>query len=162
LVTLLTAYSLESRAGFISHRRRSWDSPFGGFTFPEVSAGFRLGEPTYRSLGGVPDAEAPNRPSQAAVSGSMPPGSASRPCECLARQSPAPPLGFAPLGPTGGDLGLDFSGPPLARFAGSAITRRIRRRLRVSIGLRLAPPDNNTGVRAGWDYPSGVLAPARS
>jgi hypothetical protein len=115
----LTAYSLESRAGFVSHRRRSWDSPFGGFTFPEVSAGFRLGEPTYRSLGGMPDAEAPNRPSQAAISGSLPPGSALRPCECLARRSPAPPLGFAPLGLAGEDLGLDFSGPPLARFAGS-------------------------------------------
>jgi hypothetical protein len=40
LVTLLTAYSLESRAGFISHRRRSWDSPFGGFLSREVSQPF--------------------------------------------------------------------------------------------------------------------------
>jgi hypothetical protein len=29
LVTLLTACSLQARAGFVSHRRRSWDSPFG-------------------------------------------------------------------------------------------------------------------------------------
>jgi len=29
LVTLSAAYSLRSLAGFVSHRRRSWDSPFG-------------------------------------------------------------------------------------------------------------------------------------
>jgi hypothetical protein len=38
LVTLLTVYSLESRAGFVSHRQRSWDSPFEGFPFREASA----------------------------------------------------------------------------------------------------------------------------
>jgi len=43
LVTLLTAYSLESRAGFVSHRRRSWDSPFGGFLSPQASTAFRPG-----------------------------------------------------------------------------------------------------------------------
>jgi len=43
LVTLLTAYSLESRASFISHRQRSWDSPFGGFLSRKVSAAFRPG-----------------------------------------------------------------------------------------------------------------------
>jgi hypothetical protein len=48
LVTLLTAYSLESRAGFVSHRRRSWDSPFGGFTFRERSRPFGREEPTCR------------------------------------------------------------------------------------------------------------------
>jgi hypothetical protein len=37
LVTLLTSYSLKSRAGFLSHRRRSWDSPFEGFPFRKVS-----------------------------------------------------------------------------------------------------------------------------
>jgi hypothetical protein len=42
LVTLLTVYSLESRAGSVSHRRRSWDSPFGGFTSRERSQPFRL------------------------------------------------------------------------------------------------------------------------
>jgi len=37
----LTAYSLESRAGFVSHRQRSWDSPFGGFPSREVLPAFR-------------------------------------------------------------------------------------------------------------------------
>jgi hypothetical protein len=36
LVTLLAIYSLRSRAGFFSHRRRSWDSPFGVFSFRKV------------------------------------------------------------------------------------------------------------------------------
>jgi hypothetical protein len=43
LVTLLTGYSLESRAGFVSHRQRSWDSPFGGFLSRKISAAFRPG-----------------------------------------------------------------------------------------------------------------------
>jgi len=42
LATLLTAYSLESRAGSVSHRRRSWDSPFGGFPSRRISPSFRL------------------------------------------------------------------------------------------------------------------------
>jgi hypothetical protein len=37
LATLLTAYSLRARAGFVSHRRRSWDSPFGAFPSRKVS-----------------------------------------------------------------------------------------------------------------------------
>jgi len=32
----LTAYSLQSRAGFVSHRQRSWDSPFGAFSSRKV------------------------------------------------------------------------------------------------------------------------------
>jgi len=43
LATLLTAYSLEPRAGFVSHRQRSWDSPFGGFPFRKVSTAFPPG-----------------------------------------------------------------------------------------------------------------------
>jgi len=37
----LAACSLESRAGFVSHRQRSWDSPFGGFPSREVLPAFR-------------------------------------------------------------------------------------------------------------------------
>jgi hypothetical protein len=40
LVTLLTAYSLRSRAGFLSHRQRSWDLPFGGFPSRKVFGTF--------------------------------------------------------------------------------------------------------------------------
>jgi hypothetical protein len=37
LVTLLTVYSLRARAGLVSCRRRSWDSPFGAFPSRKVS-----------------------------------------------------------------------------------------------------------------------------
>jgi hypothetical protein len=40
LATLLTAYSLRSRAGFLSHRQRSWDSPFGAFSSRKVFRAF--------------------------------------------------------------------------------------------------------------------------
>jgi hypothetical protein len=39
----LTAYSLRSRAGFVSHRQRSWDSPFGGVPSQKVSELLRPG-----------------------------------------------------------------------------------------------------------------------
>jgi hypothetical protein len=37
LATLVTVSSRESRAGFISRRQRSWDSPFGAFSSQRVS-----------------------------------------------------------------------------------------------------------------------------
>lgn len=37
LATLLTVSSRDSRAGFISRRQRSWDSPFGAFSSQRVS-----------------------------------------------------------------------------------------------------------------------------
>jgi hypothetical protein len=48
LVTLLAVSSLRSLAGFVSHRRRSWDSPFGAFSSRKVSARLRPEAPTYR------------------------------------------------------------------------------------------------------------------
>jgi len=45
LATLLTAYSPRSRAGFVSHRQRSWDSPFGAFSSRKVSSPFPGGRP---------------------------------------------------------------------------------------------------------------------
>jgi len=48
LVTLMTAFSLRSRAGFVSHRQRSWDSPFGGPPPGRYPARFRPEGPTYR------------------------------------------------------------------------------------------------------------------
>jgi hypothetical protein len=37
LATLLTVSSLRIRAGFVSHRQHSWDSPFGAFPSRKVS-----------------------------------------------------------------------------------------------------------------------------
>jgi hypothetical protein len=43
LVTLWAVYALRARAGFVSHRRRSWDSPFGAFSSRKVSRSFPSG-----------------------------------------------------------------------------------------------------------------------
>lgn len=48
LVTLLTVYSLQSRASFVSRRQRSWDSPFEAFSARKVSERYRPEAPTYR------------------------------------------------------------------------------------------------------------------
>jgi hypothetical protein len=40
LATLWAVYALRARAGFVSHRRRSWDSPFGAFSSRKVSDPF--------------------------------------------------------------------------------------------------------------------------
>jgi len=48
LVTLSTVSSLQARAGFVSHRQRSWDSPFEAFPSQEVRRRLRRSEPTYR------------------------------------------------------------------------------------------------------------------
>jgi hypothetical protein len=51
LVTLLTVCALESRASFVSHRQRSWDSPFGDFLSHRHPRPFDREEPAYRWLG---------------------------------------------------------------------------------------------------------------
>jgi hypothetical protein len=53
LATLLTAYSPQFRAGFVSHRQRSWDSPFGAFSSRKVSGSFptRKNPPTVFPIG---------------------------------------------------------------------------------------------------------------
>jgi hypothetical protein len=43
LATLSAVYALRAPAGFFSHRRRSWDSPFGAFSSRKVSAAFPRG-----------------------------------------------------------------------------------------------------------------------
>jgi hypothetical protein len=43
LVTLSAVYAFRARAGFVSHRQRSWDLPFGAFSSQKVSATFRGG-----------------------------------------------------------------------------------------------------------------------
>jgi hypothetical protein len=43
LVTLWAVCALRARAGFVSHRRRSGDSPFGAFSSRKASVPFRAG-----------------------------------------------------------------------------------------------------------------------
>ena len=76
LVTLLAIYSLRFRAGFLSRRRRSWDSPFGAFSFRKSSGALPTGRTHLLFLPPViPPHEAASRPGRAAVPGSNPFGS---------------------------------------------------------------------------------------
>jgi hypothetical protein len=63
LATLSAAYSLRARAGLVSCRRRSWDSPFGASSSRKVSAAFpRWRSPRTVLPVGAPAAEAMGRP----------------------------------------------------------------------------------------------------
>jgi hypothetical protein len=53
LATLWAVYALRGRAGFVSHRRRSWDSPFGAFSSRKVSAPFPAGSTRVPCLSSV-------------------------------------------------------------------------------------------------------------
>jgi len=65
LATLSAAYALRARAGFVSHRRRSWDSPCGASSSRKVSVAFsRRTDPRTVFLAVVPDAEALGRPGE--------------------------------------------------------------------------------------------------
>ena len=105
LVALLAFYSLESRAGFISHQLRSWDSPFGGIFSREVPETFQSGR-THVPLARRLFRRRNVRPArQASVSGFVPLLVACRSHGVLGRGSLAPPLGFAPTGSTSENLG---------------------------------------------------------
>jgi len=99
LVTLLTAYSLRTRAGLVSYRRRSWDSPFGAFSSREgvrnVSA---RTHPLTVSPAAIPSAEARDRHGRPRFLGFDPSGNPWRPSVCLAHRALDAPLGFALLG----------------------------------------------------------------
>jgi len=101
LVTLLTVYSLESRAGFLSHRQRSWDSPFGGLPLSSRSCRrFRRKRtciPLIQLVGSV--AEAIDRPAEPRFPGPFLPRVLGDRDGILSPRPPAPPLGFAPSGP---------------------------------------------------------------
>jgi hypothetical protein len=98
LTTLLAVFALGVRAGFVSHRQRSWDSPFGGFLSRKVSAAFRPERTHLSSARQCFRRRSAGPARRASISGFRPPESALRPRGVLIRRSPAAPLGFAPLG----------------------------------------------------------------
>jgi hypothetical protein len=162
LATLLTACSLRFRAGFISHRQRSWDSPFGGFLFRQVSAAFRPGR-THIPLAQRYFRRRSVRPARrTSVSGFTPSESTLRPCGGLSRRPPAPPLGFSPLRLPREDLDPDFSRSPLTCLArhGDRSPSRPAPQSIARPSLRLARPIPK--YRTGRDSPYGVFAPACS
>jgi len=138
LATLLTAYSPRCRAGFLSHRQRSWDSPFGAFSFRKVSIPFPGGRPHLPFCLPVYPHRSEGRLGKPRFLGFTPSGSPWRPGVVLAHGPLVAPLGFAPLG---------FPRTPWQGFrpASSLALSRMslsptRRRPRVSIGVRSAQP----------------------
>jgi hypothetical protein len=118
LATLLAAYSLRIRAGFVSHRQRSWDSPFGAFPSRKGIRGVttRMHPPTVSPIG-VPAAEAVGRPNGPRFLGFHPSESPWRPDKGLVRRSLDAPLGFALPGYSRENLAQAFTRAPLTRFA---------------------------------------------
>lgn len=116
LATLVTAYSLRSRAGSVSHRLRSWDSPFGASSSRKVSARFRTEEPTYRCSCRYTLRHAQGRLDRPRFLGFSPLGNPWQPPTRLARRPLAAPLGFCPSRVPNECLGRDFALPPPTRF----------------------------------------------
>jgi len=131
LVTLLTVSSLRTRAGLVSYRRRSWDSPFGAFSSREgvryVSA---RTHPLTVSPAAIPSAEARDRHGRPRFLGFDPSGNPWRPSVCLAHRALDAPLGFALLGSWKSAL-AGISPDLLSRALPGGQTAR--RHLRVSI-----------------------------
>jgi hypothetical protein len=122
LVTLWAVYALRARAGFVSHRRRSWDSPFGALSSREGvhALSNRTGPPTVLPVV-VPAAEALGRPDEPRFPGFHPSESPWRPNAGLVRWLLVAPLGFALLGSAGGSLVRGFARTPPTRFTDATL-----------------------------------------
>jgi hypothetical protein len=79
LATLVAAFARQIRAGFVSRRQRSWDSPFGAFSFDAVIGAF---PPDGTHLPFFPSGNAPHgaggRPDRPRLLGFVPRRSPSR------------------------------------------------------------------------------------
>jgi len=140
LATLWAACSLQARAGFISHRQRSWDSPFGAFSSRKVSAAFPGGRthvPFHLSVIPPPKRWAgPTGRGFWALTLPRVPGAARR----ISAAALDAPMGFALLGFTGESLARVFAQAPPAHFTDANLTTGARGCLGVSIGLCRVPP----------------------
>jgi hypothetical protein len=160
----LTVSSLRARAGFVSHRRRSWDSPFGAFPSRKVFRAFPPGRAHLPFLLSVHQPhEAAGRPDRPRLLGFTPFESASRPDIAVTCLTAGCSLGLFSLpGHSGKSLDRGPTRPPLTCFADPLPERRISRRLRVSVGSRLAstasegkPPRTPKTTLLGFPHRSG-------
>jgi len=95
LVTLLTVSSLRSLAGSVSHRQRSWDSPFGASSSQKVSGRLRPEAPTYRFSHRYTLYRSTGPARRTAVPGFRPFRESLATRTCLAPRPLAAPLGLA-------------------------------------------------------------------
>jgi hypothetical protein len=159
LIALVAVFARRTRAGFVSRRQRSWDSPFGAFSIDTVTGAFPPGRTHLLFL---PPVNAPH--------GWRGAGPAGRSFWVLSRAE-VPCDGQVISPPTaGGSLGLfpprvlppspwpRFSAASsLALFTHGSLQSRTRRRLRVSIGDDLPAPVDRDPSRADATTLSGSL-----
>jgi hypothetical protein len=145
LVTLLTAYSLRLRAGSVSHRRRSWDYPFGAFFSRKVSPCYHADAPTCRfSRSSARRLASAGRALRAAAPGLSPfrePLAATR---VISTPTAGCSLGFCPSKARPRKPWSGFRPTSSPALCGHAMTRAIDRRPRVSISFRLFPSASYT------------------
>jgi hypothetical protein len=151
-----------NRAGFVSHRQRSWDSPFGAFSSHEVSGRFRPEEPTYRfsrrytHTREVQGAGSTSRGSWVLTLVRVP-GSQ----HVFSRPAAGCSPGFSPFRATRESLGQDFARPPLTRFLVRIYTLPPAPQSLHQLPLDLILPARRTG----WGrvrHPLRVPAPSQS
>jgi len=117
-LTLSTACSLRGRAGFVSHRRRSWDSPFGAFSSRQVFGVLRARKHPLTVLPAIaPLAEASGRPGGPRFLGFYPAKSPVAAKRVFSAPTAGGSLGFSLSRLPGEGLGRDFARPPLSRFS---------------------------------------------
>ena len=140
LVALSAVWSLRNRAGFVSHRRRSWDLPFGDFSSREVSGCFQPDGPTYRFPSPFSRHRSTGPADEAPVSGLRP---VSRvPCNVTCDEHAGCrilPWIFSLPGLRSESLVQDFARTPLARLAGSFPKGHLSEERQ--------PPSNQAGLR---------------
>jgi hypothetical protein len=155
LVTPSTVYSLRTPAGSVSHRRRSWVSPFEAFPFRKVSRFLpNLEAPTYRSTSHcsrrVDDQvnTTPSRTAKPRFLGFDPHGSPWRSRMRLGTTTTGCFPGLCPSEglPTEALRGISPAAP-LTRLAASTTRADSDTRLRVSINFCLTPPADNSLAR---------------
>jgi hypothetical protein len=117
LVTLSAVSALRARAGLISCRQRSWDSPFGAFSSCEVSGAFPPGGTHVPFLPPLLPLRSSGPARQAAVSGLRPSPESLAAGVGLGRRRLDAPLGFCPSRVYGDRLARTFARAPLTRFA---------------------------------------------
>jgi hypothetical protein len=140
LATLLTAYSFRARAGFVSPRQRSWDSPFGAFPSREGIRGVSARKhPPAVFPAGTAIVETMTRSGRPRLLGFAPCESPSRSARVFSTAiRRLLPWVFPLSGFSCECLDRDPSRSPLTRFAGLSRRRMPSRRPRVSISSRLA------------------------
>jgi hypothetical protein len=117
LPTLVTVYSPRIRAGFVSHRQRSWDSPFGASRLGRYLRVTAQKNPHTVAPTAIPSAGAEGRHRRPRFPGFNPSERSERPNVGLARQPPVAPLGLTLLGSARESLDRVFARSPLTRLA---------------------------------------------